>query len=185
MSHRPTTLALSLQDSYPKHAAAWVMLMYSFFLFTHRAVTFWSGITEREEAFQRLHITYLAYTQWYHPAQGSEEGQILSKHHLLLKTTQKTMISTKTRYIATQDFMKGTFSSPVLFPPSGKTKKMRPKETKEILNNVLSINGKYTKAGLYFVLIKTYRVFNQFFKMFFKTITFLLSANFKGILRIL
>lgn len=63
------------------------------------------------------------------------------------------------------------FSS--LFPPSGKTKQMR----SEILN---SLSTASTQKLVYIVPIK--RLFNQFYKMFFKTLTFLLSANFKGIL---
>lgn len=39
-SHRPVTPSLSLQHSYSRHAAVWVMLICSFCLFTHRAVRF-------------------------------------------------------------------------------------------------------------------------------------------------
>lgn len=123
-SHRPATLSLSLQDSYLKCAASLDDVNLQFLLIHSQSCKISvKKTTQGGEAFQRSLITYLAYTQWYHPAQGSEEGQILSRHHLLLKTTQKTIIRTKTRYTATQDFMKGTFSSPALFLPSDKTNK--------------------------------------------------------------
>lgn len=45
-----------------------------------------------KDALQRQCITYLSYIQLYHQVQGSVEGQILSRRHLLLKTTHKRII---------------------------------------------------------------------------------------------
>lgn len=72
------------------------MSIYRFWLFIHRAVSVLLSQlllgTWGKENLNYTGITYLAYIQWYHQVQGSVEGQILSRHHLLLKTTYNRMI---------------------------------------------------------------------------------------------
>lgn len=156
------------------------MLICSFCLFTHRAVRFLSLKSFRERKLSKDCILPTS-----HILNGTIQHKVQKRVKSFQDTTcywrphRKQWLRPKQGIQQHKTAWKVHSVFQPLFPPSGKPKQMRP----EILNSVLFINGKYTKALLH--QIKTYRLFNQFFRMFFNTLTFLLSANFKGILRIL
>lgn len=155
----------------------------SFWLFSHRAVRF---LLRKLFGRGELYTDSILLTS--HIFNGTIKHKVQKRVKSLQDTTcywrshTKQWLETKTRYVATEDCTKDTFSSPALFPPSSKAiKQTRP----EVLNSVLFIKVQIHEEPVCVVPRETYRLFKEFFETLFKILTFLFSANFRGILRIL